>query len=254
MSFGWLLEPVARVARDAGAAILRVYATDFLVRHKADRSPVTDADVQAEAIIVAALSELTPDIPIVSEEAASEAATPAIGQRFWLVDPLDGTREFVRRNGEFTVNIALVHERQAVLGLIYAPALGRLYAGAVESGAFAENSGQRRAITCRHPSSKGLEVVTSRSHQEPASWRALLGTRTIAAHSTAGSSLKFGLVASGEADAYPRTGRTWEWDTAAGHAIVAAAGGRVTGADGAELRYGKPNFVNSAFIAYGKVD
>jgi len=254
MSFGSLLEPLARVARDAGLAILRVYATDFDVRHKADRSPVTDADVQAEAIIVAALSELTPDIPIVSEEAASEAATPAIGQRFWLVDPLDGTREFIRRNGEFTVNIALVQERRPVLGLIYAPALGRLYAGATEHGAFAESAGQRRPIACRHPSSQGLEVVTSRSHQEPASWRALLGNKAISSHSTAGSSLKFGLVASGEADAYPRSGRTWEWDTAAGHAIVAAAGGRVTGVDGTELRYGKPNFVNPAFVAYGKVD
>jgi 3'(2'), 5'-bisphosphate nucleotidase len=254
MSFGSLLEPVAQVARDAGAAILRVYATDFLVRHKADRSPVTDADVQAETIIVAALSQLTPDIPIVSEEAASESATPAIGQRFWLVDPLDGTREFVRRNGEFTVNIALVHERRPVLGLIYAPALDRLYAGAAESGAFAESGGRRRPIVCRRPSSSGLEVVTSRSHQDPASWRALLGTRVVTAHSTAGSSLKFGLVAAGEADAYPRSGRTWEWDTAAGHAIVAAAGGRVTGADGADLRYGKPNFVNPAFVAYGKVD
>lgn len=254
MSFGSLLEPLARVARDAGAAILRVYATDFDVRHKTDRSLVTDADVQAEAIIVAALSQLTPDIPIVSEEAASEAATPTIGHRFWLVDPLDGTREFVRRNGEFTVNIALIQERQAVLGLIYAPALGRLYAGCADSGAYAESAGQRRPIACRQPSPSGLEVVTSRSHQEPASWRALLGQRTVASHSTAGSSLKFGMVASGEADAYPRSGRTWEWDTAAGHAIVAAAGGRVTGADGAELLYGKPNFVNAAFVAYGKVD
>jgi len=254
MSFGSLLGPLARVARDAGSAILRVYATDFDVRHKADRSPVTDADVQAEAIIVAALAELTPDIPIVSEEAASEAATPAIGERFWLVDPLDGTREFVRRNGEFTVNIALVQERKPVLGVIYAPALGRLYAGSTGEGAYAESAGQRRPIACRRASAQGLEVVTSRSHQEPAAWRGLLGARAVASHLTAGSSLKFGLVASGEADAYPRTGRTWEWDTAAGHAIVTAAGGSVKGADGAELRYGKPNFVNPAFVAYGKLD
>jgi 3'(2'), 5'-bisphosphate nucleotidase len=249
-----LLEPLTRVARNAGSVILRVYATDFEVRRKADRSPVTDADVQAESIIVAALSELTPDIPIVSEEAASEEAAPTVGPRFWLVDPLDGTREFVRRTGEFTVNIALVKERRPVLGLIYAPALGRLYAGSDKEGAYTESAGQRRPIACRRPSSQGLEVVTSRSHQEPASWRALLGAKTVAAHSTAGSSLKFGLVASGEADAYPRTGRTWEWDTAAGHAIVAAAGGRVICADGSELRYGKPNFVNAPFVAYGKVD
>jgi 3'(2'), 5'-bisphosphate nucleotidase len=253
MTFESLLEPLARVARDAGSAILRVYATDFDVRHKADRSPVTDADVQAESVIVAALTQLTPDIPIVSEEAA-ETATPEVGERFWLVDPLDGTREFVRRTGEFTVNIALVQERRPVLGLIYAPALGRLYVGSTEHGAYAESAGQRRPIACRSPSSQGLEVVTSRSHQEPASWRVLLGAKVVASHSTAGSSLKFGLVASGEADAYPRTGRTWEWDTAAGHAIVAAAGGRVMCADGAELRYGKAKFVNPAFVACGKLD
>jgi len=254
MSLKFLLEPLTRVAREAGVAILRVYSTDFDVRRKADRSPVTDADMEAEEIIIAALSALTPDIPIVSEEAASESAAPAIGQRFWLVDPVDGTREFVRRNGEFTVNIALVHDRRPVLGVIYAPALGRLYAGSVEDGAFAESGGQRRPLACRRPSAQGLAVVTSRSHQEPASWRTLLGARKVTSHSTAGSSLKFGMIASGDADAYPRSGRTWEWDTAAGQAIVSAAGGRVTDAEGAELRYGKASFVNPAFVAYGLVD
>ena len=254
MSLKSLLEPLVQVAHEAGLAILRIYATDFDVRRKADRSPVTDADVQAEGIIIEALSELTPDVPIVSEEAASESATPAIGQRFWLVDPLDGTREFIRRNGEFTVNIALVREGRPVLGVIYAPALGRLYAGSVEGGAFAESAGRRRAIACRRPSAQGLAVVTSRSHQEPAAWHALLGARQVASHLAAGSSLKFGLIASGDADAYPRSGRTWEWDTAAGHAIVSAAGGRVTDAQGAELHYGKPNFVNPAFVAFGLVD
>ena len=254
MSFESLLEPLCSVAREAGSAILKIYATDFDVRHKADRSPVTDADLQAERIIVAALSELTPEIPIVSEEAASESETPSIGDLFWLVDPLDGTREFVRRSGEFTVNIALVQQRRPALGLIYAPALGRLYAGADSFGSFFESDGQRRRIECRRPSPEGLAVVTSRSHQDPASWGVLLGARSVASRLTAGSSLKFGLVASGEVDAYPRTGRTWEWDTAAGHAIVAAAGGRVTCADGAELHYGKPNFVNAAFVARGLID
>jgi 3'(2'), 5'-bisphosphate nucleotidase len=254
MSLKSLLEPLVRVAHEAGSTILRVYATDFGVRRKADRSPVTDADVQAEGIIIAALSDLTPDIPIVSEEAASESATPVIGTHFWLVDPLDGTREFIRRNGEFTVNIALVREGRPVLGVIYAPALGRLYAGSIEDGAFAESAGQRRALACRRPSEQGLAVVTSRSHQEPAAWHALLGARRVASHLAAGSSLKFGLIASGDADAYPRTGRTWEWDTAAGHAIVSAAGGRVTDAQGAELHYGKPSFVNPAFVAFGLVD
>jgi 3'(2'), 5'-bisphosphate nucleotidase len=253
MSFESLLEPLIEVARSAGSAILRVYATDFDVRHKADRSPVTEADLQAETIIVTALSRLTADIPIVSEEAASESAAPEVGRQFWLVDPLDGTREFVRRNGEFTVNIALVQDQRPVLGLIYAPALERLYLGSIEGGSYAEAAGQRRRIACRRPAPEGLAVVTSRSHQEPASWMALLRGGTVASHSTAGSSLKFGMVASGEADVYPRTGRTWEWDTAAGHAIVSAAGGHVTDADGNELRYGKAGFLNPAFIAYGLV-
>jgi 3'(2'), 5'-bisphosphate nucleotidase len=253
MSFESLLEPLAGVAREAGAVILDVYATDFDVRRKPDQSPVTDADVRAEHIIVAALARLTPQIPIVSEEAASEAATPAIGELFWLVDPLDGTREFVRRNGQFTVNIALVQKRRPVLGLIYAPALGRLYAGSEEGGSHLEADGQRRRIACRRPPPEGLTIVTSRSHQDPGSWQALLPACTVASQSTAGSSLKFGLVASGEADAYPRTGRTWEWDTAAGQAIVSAAGGHVIGADGAELRYGKPDFLNPGFVARGRL-
>jgi 3'(2'), 5'-bisphosphate nucleotidase len=253
MAFDTLLEPLVQVARQAGSAILQVYATDFDVRHKADRSPVTDADLHAEQLIVAALSGLTPDVPIVSEEAECEAATPNVGDRFWLVDPLDGTREFVRRSGEFTVNIALIQDGRPVLGLIYAPALQRLYAGSAE-GAYAEIGGERRRIACRRAPPEGLVVVTSRSHQDPAAWSALLRGRPIGSHTTAGSSLKFGLVASGEADAYPRTGRTWEWDTAAGHAIVTAAGGHVTGVDGVALRYGKPNFLNPAFVAYGLID
>jgi len=253
MSFQSLLEPLAEVARRAGSAILRVYVTDFDVRHKADRSPVTDADLQAESIIVAALGELTPQVPVVSEEAASESVVPEVGRRFWLVDPLDGTREFVRRNGEFTVNIALVQDHQAVLGLIYAPALQRLYAGLVGAGSYLEADGERRPIACRRAPPEGLTVVTSRSHQDPATWQALLHGKPVASHSTAGSSLKFGMVASGEADAYPRSGRTWEWDTAAGHAIVSAAGGRVTDAAGLELRYGKPGFANPGFVACGMV-
>jgi 3'(2'), 5'-bisphosphate nucleotidase len=248
-----LLEPLIQVAHQAGAAILRVYATDFDVRHKADRSPVTDADLQAEAVILEALARLTPDTVVVSEEAASESSTPDVGPGFWLVDPLDGTREFVRRTGEFTVNIALVQDGRPVLGLIYAPALERLYAGSIGEGSILETAGQRRHIACRRPSPEGLAVVTSRSHQEPVAWRALLGASKIASHTTVGSSLKFGLVACGEADAYPRTGRTWEWDTAAGHAIVSAAGGRVIDAEGTELRYGKAGFANPAFVALGWV-
>src|SRR6266853_642664 len=164
MAFESLLEPLVEVSYQAGRAILAVYATDFGVRHKADRSPVTDADLQAEEIIVAALSRLTPEVPIVSEEAASESAAPRVGKRFWLVDPLDGTREFVQRNGEFAVNIALVQDGRPVLGLIFAPALGQLYAGSIEAGSFAELHGQRRRIACRRPGPDGLVVVTSRWH------------------------------------------------------------------------------------------
>lgn len=254
MSFDSLLEPLVQVAHQAGTVILRIYATDFDVRHKLDRSPVTDADLQAEQLIVEALSRLTPDVPIVSEEAASECAVPAVGRQFWLVDPLDGTREFVRRHDEFTVNIALVLDRLPVLGLIYAPALGCLYFGSIQGGSFAEMAGQRRPIACRRPPPEGVTVVTSRWHQETASWRNLLRGKTVASHTMASSSLKFGLVAAGEADIYPRTGRTWEWDTAAGHAILSAAGGRVTDAEGAELLYGKPNFLNPAFVACGLID
>ena len=254
MSFEVLLEPLVEVARRAGSTILSIYATDFDVRRKADRSPVTDADLQAESLIVAALAQLTPQVPVVSEEAASESGPPEVDHDFWLVDPLDGTREFVRRSGEFTVNIALVQGGRAVLGLIYAPALQRLYAGSVESGSFLEVDGRRRPIACRRVPSEGLSVVTSRSHEGAGSWEVLLRGRTVAAHVTAGSSLKFGMVAAGDADAYPRTGRTWEWDTAAGHAIVTAAGGRVTDAAGAELRYGKPDFLNPAFVAHGPFD
>jgi 3'(2'), 5'-bisphosphate nucleotidase len=253
MSFEALLQPLVEVARRAGSEILSVYATDFDVRHKADRSPVTDADLKAEGIIVAALEALSPGVPIVSEEAASESAAPEVGHRFWLVDPLDGTREFVQRSDEFTVNIALVQDGQPILGLIYAPALARLYGASHGTGSFVEADGHRRPIRCRQAPPGGLAVVTSRSHQAPGAWQALLPGRTVASHATAGSSLKFGMVASGEADAYPRTGRTWEWDTAAGHAIVSAAGGRVIDAAGEELRYGKPGFLNPAFVACGRL-
>ncbi len=246
-----LLAPLREVSRRAGSAILGVYATDFAVRSKADRSPVTDADVRAEAIIIEALQQLTPQIPIVAEEAASESAVPAVGERFWLVDPLDGTREFVRRNGEFTVNIALVERGRPVLGLIYAPALDQLYFASAGGGAYIEQGGQRRAIACRTPPARGLSVVTSRWHSDPQPWDPFLNGRKLASQQMTGSSLKFGLVACGQADLYPRMGRTWEWDTAAGQAIVTAAGGSVTDCHGIELRYGKPNFLNPSFIARG---
>jgi len=242
------------IAREAGVAILRVYGTDFEVRHKADRSPVTDADVIAEDLIVEALARIAPGVQIISEEASSKSGVQTVGHRFWLVDPLDGTREFVRRNGEFSVNIALIEGGRPVLGLIYAPVSDLLYFGSQEAGASIDRGGQRRPIACRLPPAEGLTVVTSRWHPDPASWTDLLKGRAVAVHTTMGSSLKFGVVASGAADIYPRQGRTWEWDTAAGHAILTAAGGRVTDSAGGELGYGKPGFLNPSFIASGPIE
>lgn len=246
-----MLEQITNIARDAGEVILEVYGTDFEVKGKADASPVTDADERAEACILAALAVLTPDIPVVSEEAAAEGGIPRVGERFWLVDPLDGTREFVSRNGEFTVNIALIERGVPTLGVVLAPALGRIFGGARESGAFAEERGQRRVIACRRPPVEGLTVVSSRSHGDRDALEAFLAGRRVASSVFAGSSLKFCLVAAGEADLYPRLGRTMEWDTAAGHAVLAAAGGRVTQVSGKDLTYGKPTFANPHFVAMG---
>jgi 3'(2'), 5'-bisphosphate nucleotidase len=246
-----LLEQVRAIALDAGRVVMAVYATDFAIRGKDDASPVTQADEHAEAIIVAALQALTPDIPIVAEEAVAAGRTPEVADRFWLVDPLDGTKEFINRNGEFTVNIALVQSGIPVLGIVYAPALRRLFGGALGSGAYVEDAAGRRPIHCRTPPSEGVSVVASRSHGDQAALSAFLGGRKVASLINAGSSLKLCLVAAGEADVYPRLGRTMEWDIAAGHAVLAAAGGRVTDLSGAALRYGKPGFENPHFVASG---
>jgi 3'(2'), 5'-bisphosphate nucleotidase len=252
-----LLAQVEAIARAAGELILQVYGTDFAVQGKADASPVTAADERAEACIVPALRALRPDWPVVAEEAASRGELPVLAQRFWLVDPLDGTREFVSRNGEFTVNIALIDGGRPVLGVVHIPVQDRLFAGIVGQGAWVEEKGaggqgmQRRAIGCSSASAAGLRVASSRSHGDEAATTGWLRGRAVAARVTAGSSLKFGLIAAGEADVYPRFGRTMEWDTAAGHAVLAAAGGCVTDLAGAPLRYGKPGFENPHFVAWG---
>jgi len=247
-----VLEQLVAIARTAGDAILKIYAGDFNTRDKADCSPVTEADDRAEENILAALAVLTPDVPAVSEESASRGSVPRVGARFWLVDPLDGTREFVSRNGEFTVNIALIEGGEPSLGVVFAPALGRVFGGARGVGAFAEEYGQRRGIACRRPPAEGLTVVSSRSHGDRDALEAFLAERRVASRAYAGSSLKFCLVACGEADLYPRLGRTMEWDTAAGHAVLAAAGGRVMGLDGEEIKYGKAQYANPHFIAIGQ--
>ena len=247
-----LLDALLPIARQAGAAIMNIYATDFEVRGKDDASPVTEADECAEALILPALASLTPDIPIVAEEAVAAGHNPTVGERFWLVDPLDGTKEFINRNGEFTVNIALIENGSPVLGVVFAPALDRLFAGAVGLGSFVEDQGVRRNIACRSEPAAGLTVVASRSHGDADALASFLAGRKVASQTNAGSSLKLCLVAAGEADVYPRLGRTMEWDIAAGDAVLRAAGGIVRTLDGPALRYGKADFANPHFAAWGK--
>ncbi len=248
-----LLPRIEALAREAGELILQVYASDFSVQNKADRSPVTAADQRAEAHIVPALRALHPAWPVVAEEEAAQGAAPAAAACFWLVDPLDGTREFVARNGEFTVNIALVVDGAPLLGVVHLPVLDRLYAGVVGQGAWVVDQGVRRAIRCRAVPAAGLTVACSRAHGDEAALEAWLQPHKVAARVTAGSSLKFGLLAAGDADAYARFGRTMEWDTAAGHAVLAAAGGSVCDLAGHSLRYGKPGHENPHFIARGRL-
>ncbi len=245
-----LLPPVLALARQAGAAILSHYRPGIEVRSKSDASPVTAADEEAEEIILAGLRRLTPDLPIVSEEAfARGAISPQAPPVFWLVDPLDGTKEFLSRNGEFTVNIALIETGRPVLGVIATPALSLDFAGAGAGSAREWRQGSERRIGVRPVPRDGATVVASRSHGDADALGRFLGGRRVAATREAGSSLKFCLVASGEADLYPRFGRTMEWDTAAGQAVLTAAGGRVRTLAGEELRYGKPGFENPHFIA-----
>ncbi|MHC8380477.1 3'(2'),5'-bisphosphate nucleotidase CysQ [Pseudomonas sp. LB3P14] len=246
-----LLEAIVEIALQAGLLIMEVYQSDFDVRGKDDASPVTVADERAEALIVAQLQQLKPQWPIVAEEAVAAGQIPTVADDFWLVDPLDGTKEFIRRNGEFTVNIALVQGRQPLLGVVLAPALGRLYAGARDLGAYVEDADGKRAISVRQPPTAGLDVVASRSHGDAAALDSFLAGRLINSQISAGSSLKLCLVANGSADLYPRLGRTMEWDIAAGHAVLTAAGGRVHTLEGDDLAYGKADFANPFFVACG---
>jgi len=232
---------------------MEIYGGEIEVMTKADSSPVTLADQAAEDYILPALIALTPDIPIVAEEAASAGQIPDIsGGRFWLVDPLDGTKEFISRNGEFTVNIALVEDGHPVMGVVYAPALKRIFNGALGLGASCqEGDGPAQAISTRPAPQDGLSIVASRSHGQGPEMDAFLANLNIREEKPAGSSLKFCLVAAGEADIYPRFGRTMEWDTAAGHAVLLAADGSVTKVDGTPLLYGKKGLDNPHFIAWG---
>jgi 3'(2'), 5'-bisphosphate nucleotidase len=246
-----MLDEVIRIARAGGEEVLAVYDEPAEVRTKTDGSPVTEADERAQEVICAGLAELAPGVPILAEEGCDPERTAVPEGSFWLVDPLDGTKEFINRNGEFTVNIALIDDGEPVLGVVLAPALGRLFA-ADGTEAVLEDEDGRRGISARAAPEAGITVVSSRSHGDPEALARFVAGRKIAASINAGSSLKFCLVAAGEADLYPRFGRTMEWDTAAGHAVLRAAGGRVTDLDGTPLRYGKPGFENPHFVARGR--
>ena len=237
-------------AREAGRAILGIYGTEFEVRAKDDASPVTEADVLSESIILPVLREITPEIPIIAEEAYAAGDRPDVsGGEFWLVDALDGTKEFVKRTGEFTVNIGLIQDNLPVFGIVHAPAMVTTYWGG-KNGVFRQSGdGASEPIAVRAPGEEGLVVMTSRSHRT--NEEEFLEEYTVRDEMNAGSSIKLCLVAAGEADFYPRLGPTSEWDTAAGHAILRAAGGSVRKLDGDDLKYGKPDFLNPFFLARG---
>jgi 3'(2'), 5'-bisphosphate nucleotidase len=245
------LEQLEAIARRAGAAILERYQTSASVQFKTDRSPVTEADHAAHGIISDALSRWTPAVPMVSEEGAQpSAAARRTWSRFWLVDPLDGTKEFLERNGEFTVNIALIDRAEPVLGVVFAPALDLLYLAGRGLGAWRRDAGGPldRIRSCPAPSGTPLVVVESRSHPS-AELEAYLATITVRRRIRAGSSLKFCWVADGKADIYPRFGRTMEWDVAAGDCVFRESG--INGPRCSPLRYNTPEFANSGFIIGG---
>jgi 3'(2'), 5'-bisphosphate nucleotidase len=263
-TFEHLAERLLPAVLRAGAVIMQHRSEGLAVESKPDASPVTAADRDAEEIIVDALARIAPGVPIIAEETVSGGQPALAGPEFFLVDPLDGTREFVRGGGDFTVNIGLVRERRPRFGLIYAPASAQLFVTLgdrraaecrVEPGSGVERLAalSLKEIATREPDLKRITAVASRSHLS-AETRRFLQRHAISDYVTIGSSLKFCLIARGEADIYPRFGPTCEWDTAAGHAILLAAGGEVTTADGGPFEYGKAEaqFLNPSFIAWGR--
>ena len=256
MDFDRLIPVIRRLALQAGDRIMEVYnGPEFEVKSKSDASPVTLADEAADALISAGLRAAFPDVVLITEEQADSHALTA--QTFLIVDPLDGTKEFVKRGGDFTVNIAYVENGVPLRGVVYAPALGRLFytqpdgVTVEETGPMAKDApGPVQPISVRAPDNAALMVVASKSHRDQA-LEDYIGKYTVADSTSAGSSLKFCLVATGEADLYPRLGRTMEWDTAAGDAVLRGAGGHVIRFDDhSPLAYGKPGWDNPFFIAY----
>ncbi len=250
------LEAVEPLAEEAGRAILDVYKTDFDVEHKDDRTPVTQADMAAHRVIIQSLRELEPDIPVLSEESSHiPFEERRRWSRYWLVDPLDGTREFIKRNGEFTVNIALIADHAPVLGVVHAPVLNRTYFAASGQGAWRRDGGEApRRIRVRAPGDGPIVVAGSRSHAGEA-LQAFLDRIGEYELIPMGSSLKFGLVAEGTADLYVRLGKTSEWDTGAAHCVVSEAGGHVTDTAMQPLRYNtKDSLLNPEFFVFGETD
>jgi len=248
-----LLDLAAGLARRAGQAIMAVRRAGFAVDRKADRSPVTEADRIAEALVVEGLRAATPDIPVIAEEETEAGLAPAPADRFWLVDPLDGTREFAAGRDSFTVNIGLVAGDRAVLGVVGLPATGEIFAGSHDVGAWKEDAaGVRRTIAARPIPPEGAVVMASHHYSDDPRLDAFLEGRRVQRVVKIGSAVKFCRVAEGVADLYPRFGRTMEWDTAAPQAVVEAAGGIVRGWDGAPLRYRKPGFANAGFLCTGR--
>jgi 3'(2'), 5'-bisphosphate nucleotidase len=245
-----LLDDMGRLAVEAGRAILEIYRTVFSVDHKADKSPLTLADTRSHRIIADGLQASYPDIPMLSEEGKSVPyGVRKNWDRFWLVDPLDGTKEFIKQNDDFTVNIALICDQMPTMGVVYVPALDDLYLADVQKGCYRNFRGckTRLKIPPKMPA-LALRIVQSRSHPS-SELEAYIQQLPAAESIRRGSSLKFCTVASGEADLYPRLGPTWEWDTAAGHAVVLAAGGVVVDLEGNPVRYNKETLLNGPFLA-----
>jgi 3'(2'), 5'-bisphosphate nucleotidase len=236
----------------AGEAVMRVYEGDFAVERKSDDSPLTLADLESQRVILEGLARLTPGVPVLSEESAQAPWSERRSwHELWVVDPLDGTREFVKRNGEFTINIALVVDHEPLLGVVSAPAIGHLYWGAAGVGAFRRKPGESQTRIGISTPAQPLRVVGSRSHGSPET-EAYLARLDRHVQTSVGSSLKFCLIAEGSADLYPRFGPTCEWDTAAGQAVLESAGGHVTRLDGHRLTYNRRDtLVNGNFLAFG---
>jgi 3'(2'), 5'-bisphosphate nucleotidase len=249
-----LLELAAGLATRAAEVILAVRARGYATTRKPDRSLVTEADHASEMLIVAGLREATPEIPVIAEEEVAAGAMIEPGPCFWLVDPLDGTREFTDGNDDFAVNIGLVRDDRAVLGVVGVPATGELFGGIVGLGAWKRVGGVEMPVRARNVPSEGLTVLASRNHGDTALLEAFLAGRSVAKMLNFGSSLKFCRLAEGIADLYPRFGRTMEWDTAAPQAVLEAAGGSVRTLDGKTLRYGKKGWDNPNFVCAGGED